>query len=82
MKQLKRLAVLIVVSTLILLGGITWAQNAKFMAKSGFMPEVVTIAREMADDGQVCAEPKLDGVLLSCRTVKDFRAWVKERPLK
>ena len=48
---------------------------------SGFMPETITIAAVVKPDTRICAVP-VDGGMVSCRTVAEFRTWVAQRPAR
>ena len=50
--------------------------KAMFYEKSRNTPEVVLIRKALSDTAQVCAEP-IDGGIVACRSVADFRKWVK-----
>jgi hypothetical protein len=64
------------------IGGVfVYTQAVQYKAAQSFMPSVVRVTREMPDTGRICAEPA-EGGLDTCRSVKDFRAWVRERPAK
>ena len=55
------------------------AQQAKamIMEQSRSLPDVVLVKKAMPDNGQVCAEPPSGGIV-ACKTVAEFRAWVRE----
>jgi hypothetical protein len=52
-----------------------------YMEKSRSTPQVVVIEKVLPDSAQVCAEP-LDGGLVACRSIGEFRKWVREQSKK
>ena len=54
----------------------TDAQKVYYMRGSGF-PETLVLKRAFSDQARVCAEPP-EGIV-ACRTVAEFREWVRIR---
>jgi len=75
----KYAGVLIAIITLLLLFVALTSGQVAYMEKTRSVPQVVVIEKVLPDTAQVCAEP-LDGGLVACRPVGEFRKWVREVP--
>ena len=64
------------------IGGVFVAtqDKATFKAAQGFMPDVIRVAAKMPDTGRVCIE--IPGGIDACRSIRELRAWARERPAK
>lgn len=65
----------------ILASGVLYGQNVRYKAAEGYMPDVVTIKREMPDKGRLCVEPPSGG-LLSCKPIGEVRWWFAQAEKK
>jgi len=52
-----------------------YGQAVQYRSAESYMPETLTIKRELPDRTRVCVEPP-DGGLMACRTLGDLRDWV------
>lgn len=71
-------AFFVAVGLLLITLTVLYAQSVQQMPAQGYLPETVTIKRSLSDTARICVEPA-GGGLLSCRTVKELRAWIQDR---
>jgi hypothetical protein len=87
MESLLVLVVLVVLAAVLWLGFIQPAGAAvpqqpmvKSLPAQGYTPPSMTVQKENPDEMLLCAEPKDPSATYACRTVGEFRKWVRERP--
>ena len=51
----------------------------QYQEKRGAQPDVILITRETLDTWQLCAQ-RPDSNVVDCRSVKEARGWLRERP--
>lgn len=85
---------LLVLVVLVVLAGVLWLAFSPLLAGAvpqqqplvksfpaqGYTPPSMTVQKENSDEMLLCAEPKDPGATYACRTVGEFRKWVRERP--
>jgi len=72
-----RIYLTLIAMLILLLTWTAYGQKAVTFKAQAFTPASTIILKTAPDGDLVCAEPNAG--ILACRTVQEFRAWVRER---